>query len=119
MSIFSVDTNDLWNAVCRWCRKGGRVAARQVLLLWYVMRSPETPAKDKWLIAAALAYLVLPVDILDARRLPLVGWLDEAVSLAVVVRKVARHITPEVEARADALLEKWFPEYAEYEVIEQ
>ena len=46
------------------------------------MRSPATPRKDKLAIFASLAYLVLPIDVLDAKRLPIIGWLDEIVSVA-------------------------------------
>ena len=128
MAIFNLDYDALWKRICGWSRKAGRAAARPVLLMWYVMRSNDTPRKDKWAIFASLAYLVLPVDILDSRRLPIIGWLDEVASLALLVRKMSKHITPEMEARADAQLDRWFdsssgvrpvlPEYTEYEIIE-
>ena len=60
----------------------GRAATRPILLLWYIMRSPATPRKDKLAIFASLTYLVLPIDVLDAKRLPIIGWLDEIVSVA-------------------------------------
>lgn len=63
-------------------------------------------------------YLILPIDILDSKRLPIIGWLDEVASLAVLVQKMSKYITPEMEARADSQLDKWFPEYVEYEMIE-
>lgn len=89
-------------------------------------RSPETPRKDKWAIFGALAYLVLPIDIIDAKRLPIIGWLDEVASLAVIVQKMSKYITPDMQQRADAQLDKWFAskpakgnsaEYADYEII--
>lgn len=118
MAILKHDYNALWESVCKWSRKVGRAAARPVLLMWYVMRSKDTPRKDKWAIFGSLAYLVLPVDILDAKRLPIIGWLDEVTSLAVLVQKMSKHITPEIEVRVDKQLDKWFPEYVEYEMIE-
>ena len=118
MAIFKLDYNALWESICRWSRKAGRTATRPVLLMWYVMRSKDTPRADKWAIFGSLTYLILPVDILDAKRLPIIGWLDEVTSLAVLVQKMSKHITPEIEAHADELLDKWFPEYVEYEMIE-
>lgn len=118
MTVLKLNYDALWDGICNWSRKVGRVTTRPILLLWYVMRSSETPRKDKLAIFASLAYLVLPVDVLDARRLPVIGWLDEVVSLAVLIRKMAGHITPEMEIKADALLDKWFPEYAGYELVE-
>ena len=118
MAILKLDYNALWESIRRWSSKAGRVATRPVLLMWYVMRSKETPRKDKLAIYGSLAYLVLPIDILNAKRLPFIGWLDEVASLAVMVQKISKYITPEMQGKADAQLEKWFPEYVEYEMIE-
>ena len=90
MSRFKFDHNALWNGICIWSRKVGRTATRPVLLLWYVMRSQGTPRKDKLAIFASLAYLVFPIDILDAKRLPVIGWLDEVVSIAVMIQKMTK-----------------------------
>lgn len=118
MAIFNLDYNALWESICNWSRKAGRAATRPVLLMWYVMCSKDTPRKDKWAIFGSLTYLILPIDILDSKRLPIIGWLDEVASLAVLVQKMSKYITPEMEARADSQLDKWFPEYVEYEMIE-
>lgn len=93
--------------------KAGRVTTRPLLLLYYVMKSKDTPRKDKLLILSTLSYLVLPIDILDARRIPIIGWIDEIASLSVTYQKVRDNITSEIEAKADAVLDKWFPEYAD------
>ena len=55
----------------------GRTSMRPVLSLYYVLRSPETPLSDKLLIASALSYLVLPIDLISTRRWPVIGWVDE------------------------------------------
>ncbi len=69
-------------------------------------------------IIDSLAYLILPIDLLNSKRLPIIGWLDEVTSLAVLVQKTSKYITHEMEGRADAQLDRWFPEYTEYEMIE-
>lgn len=104
----------LWNRISNFAKKAGRVTTRPVILLWYVLRSKETPKSDKMLILSTLSYLVLPIDILDAKRLPIIGWLDEITSISVCYNKVCKHITPEMEAKADALLDKWFPDFTPY-----
>ena len=104
----------LMDRIFEYARKAGRVATRPVLLLYYVMRSKNTPWKDKATIFGALAYLVLPVDILDAKRIPILGWLDEITSLAVAIQRMSKYITPEIEAKTDAVLNRWFPEYTDY-----
>lgn len=104
----------LWDRISVWARKAGRIGTRPVLILFYVMKSKETPRKDKMLILSAISYLVFPIDILNAKRLPIIGWFDEIVSVSVAYRKVCRHITPEIESRVDAILDEWFPEYTPY-----
>lgn len=117
MAIFNLDYNVLWDSICNWSRKAGRTATRPVLLMWYVMRSNDTPTKDKWAIFGSLAYLILPIDILDSKRLPIIGWLDEVASIAILVQKMSKYITPEMEIKADEQLDKWFSDKNKLELI--
>ena len=107
----------LRNRIGDFARKTGRIGSRPLLLLFFVLKSKETKKEDKALILSALSYLVLPIDILDAKRLPFIGWIDEIVSLSVAYQKVCSYVTPEMELKADAILDKWFPEYTKYEII--
>ena len=109
-----INYQELWDRIKEYAMKVGRVAVRPVLLLYYVMMSDETPWKDKLTIFGALAYLVFPVDLLDAKRLPIIGWLDEITSLAVAIQRMSKYITPEMEAKVDGILDHWFPEYTTY-----
>ena len=113
--ITNIDYASLWDGIKSYAIKVGRVAARPMLLLYYVMRGENTPTKDKLTIFGALAYIILPVDLLSAKRLPIIGWIDEIVTLAVAVQRMQKNITPEMEAKADEQLDKWLPEYTEYE----
>lgn len=109
----------LWDRIGNYARKAGRVSARLVLLLYYVMMSKDTPRNDKLLIFSTLAYVILPIDILNAKRLPIIGWIDEIASLSVTYQKMCKNITPEIEAKVDELLDKWFLEYTPYDLIEE
>lgn len=101
----------LWDRISEYARRAGRMTTRPVLLLYYVMMSKNTPWSDKMLIFSTLSYIVLPIDILDAKRLPIIGWFDEVASLSITYQKVCKNITPEMEAKVDAVLDKWFPEH--------
>ena len=107
----------LWDKLSTFAIKAGRVTTRPVLLLFFVMKSKDTPKADKLLVFSALSYLVFPIDILDAKRLPIIGWLDEIASISVAYQKVCKHITPEMETKVDDILDRWFPEYTPYELI--
>ena len=100
-----------------YARKAGRVTTKPVLLLYYVMMSRNTPWNDKMLILSTLSYVVFPIDILDAKRLPIIGWFDEVASLSVTFQKVRKNITPEIEMKVDEILDHWFPVYTPYEII--
>lgn len=109
-----INYQELWCRIKEYAMKVGRVAVRPVVLLYYVMLNKETPWKDRLTIFGALAYLVFPIDLLDARRLPILGWLDEITSLAIAIQRMSKYITPEMEAKVDKILDQWFPEYTEY-----
>ena len=98
--------------------KVGRISARPLLLLYFIMVSKDTPESDKLMILSTISYLVLPIDLISAKRLPVIGWIDEALSLSVAYEKVCKNITPEIEAKTDELLDKWFPQYVDYELID-
>lgn len=106
-SVINYDV--LWDKIGEFARNAGRESTRPVLLLFYVMKSKDTSWKDKMMIFSTLSYLVLPIDILNARRLPIIGWFDEIASLSVAYQKVRKNITPEIEDRVNAILNRWFP----------
>lgn len=117
--ISIIDTAVLKEKVLEYAMKVGRISARPVLLLYFIMISKDTPKSDKLLILSTISYLVFPVDLISAKRLPIIGWIDEAFSLSVAYQKVCKNITPEIERKTDELLDKWFPEYTSYiEVID-
>jgi uncharacterized membrane protein YkvA (DUF1232 family) len=100
----------LWEKLAAYTKKAGKIAARPVLLLYFVMKSPDMPKSDKLLIISALSYLVLPIDLISGKRLPVIGWIDEIVSITVAYQKICKYITPEIEAEVENLLMDWFPE---------
>ena len=114
-----IDMSALKDKLQEYAMKVGRISARPLLLLYFIMVSKETPKSDKLMILSTISYLVFPVDLISAKRLPVIGWIDEAFSLSVAYQKVSKNITPEIERKTDDLLDKWFPEYTNYiEVVE-
>lgn len=114
-----INTKVLSEKLQEYAMKVGRISARPLLLLYFIMVSKDTPKSDKLMILSTISYLILPVDLISAKRLPIIGWIDEAFSLSVAYQKMSKNITPEIERKTDALLDKWFPEYTNYiEVID-
>lgn len=100
----------LWQYINIYAAKAGREATRVVLELYYVVKSPHTPALDKTLIIAALGYQLLPDDkkLLSQEKFGLLGLLDNGAALALAYNRVKTRVTPQIEAQVDAILNQWF-----------
>lgn len=109
--------SNLWEKIKTNAKRFGRGTTRQMLLMYYVLKSKETPRTDKVLVYSALAYLILPVNLISIKRHPIIGWFDEATSIAIAFQKIRQNITPEMEQQADQTLDRWFAEFTDYEVI--
>jgi uncharacterized membrane protein YkvA (DUF1232 family) len=78
-------------------RKLRRLAARlpfaeDLLAAHYCAFDRQTPLRVKATLVGALAYFVLPADVIPD-VLPLIGYTDDAAVLAAAIRLVAAHIT--------------------------
>ena len=100
----------LWQYIKIYAAKAGREATRIVLELYYVVKSPHTPALDKTLIIAALGYQLLPDDkkLLSREKYGLLGLLDNGAALALAYNRVKTRVTPQIEAQVYAILNQWF-----------
>ena len=74
--VSKLDFDQLLEKIKDWGKTLGRTSMRPVLSLYYVLKSPDTPLSDKLLVVSALSYLILPVDLISARRFPVLGWID-------------------------------------------
>ena len=100
----------LWQYIKIYAAKAGREATRVVLELYYVVKSPHTPALDKTIIIAALGYQLLPDDkkLLSREKFGLLGLLDNGAALALAYNRVKTRVTPQIESQVDAILNQWF-----------
>lgn len=108
--------NALLDKIRPWALKAGRVATRPLLQFYYVMDDEKTPTLDRVLIYAAIAYTILPVDLIPRSVYKLLGILDEGVAMLYVYKKIKDKITPEINARVEDTLNEWFG--VEYEMVE-
>lgn len=101
-------TEQLWNYIKMYAAKGGREVTKTILELFYVMKSPNTGMIDKTLIGAALAYQLLPEDLMPRDKFGLLGFLDNGVTLAFAYNRVKKLVTPQIENQVKAMLYQWF-----------
>jgi uncharacterized membrane protein YkvA (DUF1232 family) len=82
--------------------------AKQVVAMYFCMLDPATPAWVKGIVAAALAYFVLPFDAIPD-FLPFVGLGDDASVLAAAFSSVSAYITDDHREKARAWIEDELP----------
>jgi len=68
--------------------------AEDLIAAHYCAFDRQTPLKVKAVLVGALAYFVLPTDVIPD-VLPVIGYTDDAAVLAAAIKLVASHITPE------------------------
>ena len=95
-----------WKKIKKFARRIGEKAVYYALVLYFALQSPSISKKDKMIIYGALGYLILPIDLLPD-FLP-GGFTDDIAGLAVAIYKIARNITPDVRAKAQAKVTEWF-----------
>lgn len=89
---------------------GWRAAFRRVKLelsVWRrVIADPRLPRWRRRLLKLALAWLLSPVDLVPD-WIPVLGWLDDALVVPLLVWLALRHLPPEIvaDARAAAVRE--------------
>jgi uncharacterized membrane protein YkvA (DUF1232 family) len=68
--------------------------AEDLLAAYYCAFDRATPLQVKAALLAALAYFVLPFDLIPD-VMPVLGFTDDAAVLATAIRMVAGHLRPE------------------------
>lgn len=74
-----------------------RSITSELHVLYRAARDPRTPRAARWLIVAALAYALSPIDLIPD-FIPILGMLDELILLPAVFALALRLIPPEVTA---------------------
>ena len=111
-----VKYSDMMDKLRPWALRVGRVAARPILQFYYVMTDDKTSTLDRVLIYAAIAYTILPMDLVPRAVYKFLGVLDDGVAVMYFYRKIKVMITPKINAKVEDRLNEWFG--VEYRVVE-
>ena len=101
------DEPRLWKKLGDVAKRAGSQVVYPVLLLYYVLRDKNTPLKHKAVIAGALGYFILPLDLIPD-IVPLLGFSDDLAALVACVKAIISNVTLEVKEKANRKLETWF-----------
>ena len=94
---------DFWQKLKATCRKIPFID--DLTAVYYCAIDPATPLQVKAILFGALAYFVVPFDIVPD-FVAIFGFGDDAAVLYAAVRAVLPHIKPEHRARAKDALDK-------------
>ena len=94
---------DFWAKLKRFA--GNIPFVEDLVAAYYCALDPSTPTRVRGMLLAAIAYFILPFDIIPDMIAGL-GFADDAALLTAVVGLVATHITPTHRAAAARALDK-------------
>ena len=87
-------------------RHAGRIPfADQLLAAYYCAIDPRTPLQARAILYGALAYFILPFDIIPDFIVGL-GYTDDAAVLAAAIRSILPHIKDDHRTKAKAAMHK-------------
>lgn len=98
-----------WSKLGKMAKKAGSKLVYHALLLYYVLKDPNTPMRAKGIILGALGYFILPIDIIPD-VIVVLGFTDDLAAIMAVMAVVGKYVTSEMKEKAKAKCQKWFPE---------
>lgn len=101
-----------WEKVARFAKRAGREVIEKALWLHFAAQDEKTPVWAKTTMYGALAYFIVPADMIPD-IIPGAGFTDDLGALAAAVTTVAVYITPAVKAKATEQVNRWFGEEPE------
>lgn len=92
----------------RYAKKAGRAATRPLLQWWFVMADENTTAWEKALIFGAIAYIIIPGDLVPRRVFRFLGLVDDMAVVAWLFNKIDSKLTQEIKDAVEDILDDWF-----------
>ena len=88
--------------------KAGRSIAKPAIEVLEMSMDPSTPTQVRISLIAAIAYLIMPLDLFPD-FMPLVGFSDDFVALTAVLSIWNKYMTPSIKMKAEKKLNRIFP----------
>ncbi len=79
--------------------------AEEAVAAYYCAFDPQTPSRVKAILLAALAYFIMPIDVLPDFVVGL-GFTDDVTVVATAIGLISAHMKPEHIARAQETLKR-------------
>ena len=92
-------------AIAAWARS----VKRDVIMLWFARRHPDTPLLAKALCIFAAAYALSPIDLIPD-FIPVLGYVDDALLLPAMIWLAVRLLPGHVIAQCRQQAQAWMEE---------
>ncbi|MFA3126877.1 DUF1232 domain-containing protein [Acinetobacter pittii] len=79
---------------------------KQIIMLWFASRHPQMPWLPKVIAVVAVAYAFSPIDLIPD-FIPILGLLDEAIILPMLIWLAVRFTPQQVILDAEQQAEEW------------
>lgn len=86
----------------------GKEASLQALILFYTLKSPDTPAWCKTVVLGSLGYFISLIDGIPDLT-PFLGYTDDIALMAATIATLSTHITPDIKKKAQSKQAQLFP----------
>jgi uncharacterized membrane protein YkvA (DUF1232 family) len=103
----TVDSKNFWDKLYSAALAMGRDLVQSALALWYCLMDGRTSLPDRGVIAAALVYLISPIDAIPDLT-PVFGYHDDAGVIAAALAVLGSAVTEEHLEAAQRKLQVWF-----------
>lgn len=94
----------------RFAKAAGLKVVYMALVGKELMSSPEVPLQTKVIIAGALGYFIMPIDLIPDLLVG-VGYTDDAAALLAAIVTAKVYVNDDMRDRAKEKLHLWFGEF--------
>lgn len=101
-----IETAKGW--ISTYAKKAGRAATRPLLQWWFVMQDDNTTTLEKAMIYGAIAYIIVPNDLIPRRVFRFFGVLDDVAVAAWLYNKIESKLTQDMKDAVEDILDDWF-----------
>ena len=116
---WSATLRNIWDHIVLFSKTAGRSATREVLKAFFIIKDGSIPLEERIILLAGITYVVIPNDLLPAKKFGILGILDDATVMAYINRKLHQCMTPDINDKVESTLNQWFgPEYVFTKILD-
>ncbi len=98
---------EFWEKLKKIAKKVGLKTTAYALILFYVLKKDDIPAKDRALILGCLGYFILPLDLVPDLA-PVIGYSDDIAGMIFAVNRCLKYVDEDIKQKVSNKLKEWF-----------